>query len=102
MISKKINTVENVWQSKEEITKIRSAFSSIFSQNTGSFEKYVQTLTIPLISKHLEVSPNILILLSTPLGVWKSKPSYSCLNYYLKLTSQLTEGSGYYIDLRCV
>ena len=35
---------ENVWKSEKEITLIKTALSLIFSQNTGLFEKYVQTL----------------------------------------------------------
>ena len=33
-----------IWKSEEKITQIRLAFSLIFLQNTGLFEKNVQTL----------------------------------------------------------
>ena len=33
--TKKINSVDDVWKSEEEITKTRLNFTSIFSRNTG-------------------------------------------------------------------
>ena len=76
--TKKINTVENIWKSKEEITQIRPVFSLIFSQNTGLYEKYVQTLVTRTFS-HFKTPRSSLqntrphLVFSTPLDIWESE-----------------------------
>ena len=64
-----------------------ATFSKIFSQNTGSFENYVQTLGgLSPISKHLEVRQKIFgfALYFQLLSVFENrrKSSYLCLKYY--------------------
>ena len=69
--TKKINSVDDVWKSEEEITKTRLNVTSIFLRNTALFEKYVQ-IFVSRTSFDFK-TPRLCHAISTLHGVWKSE-----------------------------
>ena len=86
---KKVQRKSTPWRTsgnRSKITSIRPPFFLIFSQNIGSFEKYVQAL-VRRTSSDFKTPQSSLkntrlrVAFSIPLGVWKGD---SGLNYYIK------------------